>query len=498
MADVVTPVVSDVPAKKPRNGRRKALKETDKSSLINEANIAAQQVFDHASGGIPVVDDLVVEKENRGGGVGSGHSNRKKGKSKKAAVAMKEGSMEELMEMMEKLRIEKERTEEMLKEKDEILKVKEEEKESIRVELRKLQKLKEFKPTLEIPNVQSDKDLKQKKKGCPGRKRPSPPYTLWCKDQWNEIKKENPEAEFKEISNIVAAKWKNLSADQKKPYEDRYQAEKDVYLRVTAQDRREAEAMKLLEEEKKQKTAMELLQQYLQFKQDAEEDDKKKAKKEKDPLKPKQPMSAFFLFSNERRSALLAKSKSIVEAAKIAGEEWKGMNEKLRKPYEEMARQNKERYLKEMEAHKAMKEEEAERNRREEEENMKLQKQEALQLLRRKEKTQNIIKKTKEEKQKSKKNRNDDPNKPKKPASSFLMFSKETRKALQEERPGVTNSTLNALISVKWKELDEGERGMWNARAAEAMEEYKKEMEEYNRLVPAAAADCGVSSGNSK
>ncbi|KAI4378042.1 hypothetical protein MLD38_015583 [Melastoma candidum] len=490
MADVVPPTVPDVPAKKPRNGRRKALKQTDEASLANVANINAQEVLDHSSEGVPAVYDASVEKENRGGG-GSGHSNRKMGKSKgrKAAAAAKEGSMEELMEMMERLRIEKERTEEMLKEKDEILRMKEEEKESLRVELRRLQKLKEFKPNLAIPMVQFDKDQKQKKKGCPERKRPSPPYTLWCKDQWNEIKKENPDADFKEISNIVAAKWKNLSAEQKKPYEDSYRAEKEVYLKETAQDRREAEAMKLLGEEQKQKTAMELLQQYLQFKQDAEEDDKKKTKKEKDPLKPKQPMSAFFLYSNERRSDLIAES-SILEVAKIAGEEWKGMNEKQRKPYEEMARQNKERYLKEMEAYKAMKEEEAEGNRREEEENMKLQKQEALQLLKRKEKTQNLIKKTKEEKQKSKKNKNknDDPNKPKKPASSFLLFSMETRKALQEERPGVTNSTLNALISVKWKELKEEERGMWNARAAVAMETYKKEMEEYNNKQVVAAS----------
>jgi len=36
-------------------------------------------------------------------------------------------------------------------------------------------------------------------------------------------------------------------------------------------------------------------------------------RKEKDPLKPKHPMSAFFLFTNERRAALLADNKSILE-----------------------------------------------------------------------------------------------------------------------------------------------------------------------------------------
>jgi upstream-binding transcription factor len=59
-------------------------------------------------------------------------------------------------------------------------------------------------------------------------------------------------------------------------------------------------------------------------------------RKEKDPLKPKQPLSAFFLFCNERRAALLAENKSVLEVAKIAGEEWKNMTEKQRGPYEEV------------------------------------------------------------------------------------------------------------------------------------------------------------------
>ena len=59
-------------------------------------------------------------------------------------------------------------------------------------------------------------------------------------------------------------------------------------------------------------------------------------RKETDPLKPKQPLSAFFLFCNERRAALLAENKSVLEVAKIAGEEWKNMTEKQRGPYEEV------------------------------------------------------------------------------------------------------------------------------------------------------------------
>lgn len=331
-----------------------------------------------------------------------------------------------------------------------------------------------------------DKEQEKKeknKKGCPETKRPSPSYVLWCKDQWNEAKKANPDADFKEISNILGTKWKTISAEEKKPYEEKYQAEKEAYLQIVGKEKRENEAMRLLEEEQKQKTAMELLEQYLQFKQGAEKENKKK-RKEKDPLKPKHPVSAFFLFSKERRAALLAEDKNVLEIAKIAGEEWKNMTEKQKRPYEEIAKKNKAKYQEEMELYKQQKDEEAENLKKGEEEQMKIQKHEALQLLKKKEKTENIIKKTKENRQKKKKQKekaNSDPNKPKKPASSFLLFSKEARKSFLQERPGINNSTLNALISVKWKELDEQERKIWNDKAKEAMEAYQKELEEYNK-----------------
>ncbi|KAI4326839.1 hypothetical protein L6164_019369 [Bauhinia variegata] len=102
--------------------------------------------------------------------------------------------------------------------------------------------------------------------------------------------------------------------------------------------------MKLLEEEQMQKTAMEWLEQYLQFKQEIEKD-KKKNKKEKDPLKPKHSMSAFYLFTNDRRAALLAAKNSVLEISKITAEEWKNMTEEPRRPYEEIAKQNKEKYV---------------------------------------------------------------------------------------------------------------------------------------------------------
>ncbi|XAR70197.1 hypothetical protein NMG60_11026975 [Bertholletia excelsa] len=495
MADVI-PSVPIVCARKARS--RKALKQKEASS--SEANILAG-----AGSPVPIEPQAKdsAGKENKEGLSQLGVGKKKKAPPKAAKQQNAnsfEQELEEMQEKLQKLKIEKEQTEDLLKAREEMLKVKEEElqtrgreQEKLQMELKKLQKMKEFKPTMTFPMFQSLRDkeqdvkeAKKKKKGGPQIKRPSSPYALWCKDQWNEVKKANPEATFKEISNILGAKWKNVTAEEKKPYEEKYQADKEAYLKVIGNEKRENEAMKLLEEEQKQRTAMELLEQYLQFQQEAKEVDKKKTKKEKDPLKPKQPMSAFFLFASERRAALLAENKSVPEVGKITGEEWKNMTEKQRRPYEERAKQNKEKYMEEMEAYKQKKEEEAVNLTREEEELMKIQKQEALQLLKKKEKTEHIIKKTKENRQKKKKQKEEsDPKKPKKPASSFLLFSKEARKNLMEERPGINNSTLNAFISVKWKELSEEERQVWNEKAAKAMEAYKKEIEEYSKSAAA-------------
>ncbi|XP_037487080.1 high mobility group B protein 6-like [Triticum dicoccoides] len=436
----------------------------------------------------------------------------KGGKAKGAAPSMAD-ELTELQGMLQRLRLEKEKAEEMVRERDEVIRQKEEEietkakqQERLQAELKKMQRVKMFEPTMNLPLVQSllgkdqegdDKGKKKKKKKGKGkagneRKKPAPAYILWCKDQWAEIKK-SPDADFKEVSNALGAKWKTLSNEEKQPYEERYRQEKEAYLQVVGQEKREAEAMKLLDEEQMRWTAKELLEQYLKFRQEAEEEDgnskkaKNKRKKEKDPSKPKQPMPAYFLYSQERRAALAAEKKSVPEIGKITGEEWKGMTEAQKVPYEEVARKQKEEYQKQMEVYKQKKLEENASLEKEEEEQKKILKQEALQLLRKKEKADNIIKKTKEKRQK-KQQQNADPNRPKRPASSFLLFSKEARKQLAEERPGVNNATLSALISVKWKDLSGAEKKVWSEKAAQGMAAYKREMEEYTKAHTSASS----------
>ncbi|CAH9092839.1 unnamed protein product [Cuscuta epithymum] len=472
-----------VPMKKENS--RKALKPQRPSS--SEANIMAG-VLDSDLTDSAFPSGNSAEKENHESfrrknpkkGVGASKAKKQNGDSSF------EKAFYEMQEKLEKLKIEKKHTEELLKARDEMILQKEKEQEKLQSELKKLQKTKEFKPILNFPILMGDRDQKKKGKKVKNsrKKKPATAYLLWCKDQWNEVKKENPKAEFKEVTNLLAAKWKTISAEEKKPYEEKYQSEKEIYLKIVGNDKREHEALRLLEEEQKQKNALELLEQYIQFQQKESEMENKKKKKEKDPLKPKKPLSAFFLFSNERRTALLAENnKNAVEVAKLMGEEWRSLTDEQKAPYEEVAAKNREQYAQEMRSYQKKKEEEAASHEREEEEMMKIKKQEAMQLLK-KEKVENLIKlqKTKDEhkKKQKKEEKQTDPNKPKKPASSFLLFSKEERKKLVEEKLGTNPTSINAIISVKWKELSEEEKQVWSDKAAQAMEAYKKELEEYN------------------
>lgn len=494
-----------------RGGRKAAVKpktvpEIDNivaSPAVKKMKEEDKKLSSSFSPGIPMEDE--AQKENR---VAS--TPRPVGRSRKKSALQNvsnllpppvTNSLQEELEAvrlrLQKMNMEKEKTEKLLEERDAMLREKEAElqlkakaQDKLQLELKKLQKLKGFNPVMSFPLGQSlrmtelaKEEEKKKKKKDPNRpKKPSPAYILWCQEQWNQVKSENPNIVFKDMGAILGAKWKALSTEEKKPYEEKYEAEKEAYLQVVGQERRETEALKLLHDEQKQKTALELLEQYLQYQKDLEGKEKSK-RKEKDPLKPKHPLTAFFAFTNERRAALLEEKHNVLQIAKILGEEWKNMTKEERAPYEQVAAEAKEKYMGEMELYKQKKAEEANSASKEEEELRKLEREQGLQLLRKKEKTETLKRtmKIKLNQKKQLKEKNSDPNRPKKPPTSFLLFSKETRKMLVQERPGINSTTINALISLKWKELDTAEKQKWADMAAVAMVQYKKDVEEYNK-----------------
>lgn len=53
-----------------------------------------------------------------------------------------------------------------------------------------------------------------------------------------------------------------------------------------------------------------------------------------------------------------------------------------------------------------------------------------------------------------------DPNAPKRPASSYIMFQNDIRKDLKEKNPQLNNVDLLALISQKWSEMSEEDKAV--------------------------------------
>jgi hypothetical protein len=78
------------------------------------------------------------------------------------------------------------------------------------------------------------------------------------------------------------------------------------------------------------------------------------SKAQKDPNAPKRPLSTFFLFSQDERPKIKKDnpSLSVADIAKVIGERWRSIGDDKKRGYEERARQEKERYDKEVAEYK--------------------------------------------------------------------------------------------------------------------------------------------------
>merc|ERR1711972_323404 len=134
-----------------------------------------------------------------------------------------------------------------------------------------------------------------------------------------------------EVSKKAGELWKTLGAAEKKKYDDLAAKDKARY---------EEEVKTLGKRERQPK----------------KDRAGKKAKKDKDA--PKRPMSAYFLWTQENREAVMKKhgiEKAGPEFTRKAAEEWKTVSEKTKGEYEKKAAAAKEQYQKDLEAYKASK-----------------------------------------------------------------------------------------------------------------------------------------------
>ncbi|EKM75740.1 hypothetical protein AGABI1DRAFT_116212 [Agaricus bisporus var. burnettii JB137-S8] len=87
-----------------------------------------------------------------------------------------------------------------------------------------------------------------------------------------------------------------------------------------------------------------------------------------------------------------------------------------------------------------------------------------------------------------------DPNAPKRPASSYILFQNEIRKQLKDQHPELTNAELLNMISDIWKKMSEDEKATYHKLVEDAKERYSQDKKAYDSRTPeeVAAANAAV------
>eukprot|EP01050_Picozoa_sp_SAG11_P025665 SAG11_NODE_5870_length_1444_cov_1.449814_1_plen_163_part_00 len=158
--------------------------------------------------------------------------------------------------------------------------------------------------------------------------------------------------------------------------------------------------------------------------------------KKKDPDAPKRGMSAFMFYSVKRRPQLKAQNPdwAFGEFAKAIGAEWAGMSDKQKKPYNNQAAKDKQRYLDEMEDYEAPSDDDE-----------------------------------------PKKRKKKDPNAPKRAMTAFMFYSIERRPQLKEEHPDWAFGEFGKQIGMEWREMSDDDKEPYTDQAAADKERYLAE-----------------------
>ena len=143
-------------------------------------------------------------------------------------------------------------------------------------------------------------------------KKPLSAYFLFSQEERLKVKGEYPDYSITEVAKELGRRWATLDPGLKQSYEHRYQDSRKQY-----------------------ETALNAY---------------KPQKKKKDPNAPKQPLSAYFLFSQEERLKVKGENPnySICEVAKELGRRWAEMAPEVKQRYQQMAEEGRQKYDQDM------------------------------------------------------------------------------------------------------------------------------------------------------
>eukprot|EP00586_Coscinodiscus_wailesii_P005793 CAMPEP_0172483170 /NCGR_PEP_ID=MMETSP1066-20121228/10046_1 /TAXON_ID=671091 /ORGANISM="Coscinodiscus wailesii, Strain CCMP2513" /LENGTH=319 /DNA_ID=CAMNT_0013246883 /DNA_START=249 /DNA_END=1208 /DNA_ORIENTATION=+ len=271
----------------------------------------------------------------------------------------------------------------------------------------------------------------QTKKRSRGKKDPNAPKKNWTSFMFfsnakrAEIKEENPDATFGELSKLIGAEFKALSSEEKSYYIEQADEDKLRYQREMA----------------------EYSPPSSDGDSDSDSDAPKTKKKKKDPKAPKKNLSAYNYFFQAKRDEIKEDNPDATfgELSKLISQEFRSLDTMEKIEYEDKAKKDKARYESEMRSY----------NKR------------------------NGIKGGKTGKPVK------DPNAPKKNLSSYMLYANHARAKVKERNPDATFGELGKILGQKFRNLSSKDRKKWDEKAAAdkkryliAMEAYKKKKEE--------------------
>jgi len=240
-------------------------------------------------------------------------------------------------------------------------------------------------------------------------KKPLSAYFLFSQEERLKVKAEFPDYSITEVAKELGRRWATIDPTIKQSYEQRYQESRRQYEQA--------------------------LQAY------------KPQKKKKDPNAPKQPLSAYFLFSQEERLKVKAEhpNYSICEIAKELGRRWADMAPEVKQRYQQMAEEGRQKYDQDMAAYRQDNRFEDPKPKR-------------------------------------------DPNMPKQPLSTYFLFSQEERLKVKAEHPNYSICEIAKELGRRWAVMQPDVKQRYQQMAEQGRQKYDQEMAAYRQANPTPAA----------
>jgi len=144
-------------------------------------------------------------------------------------------------------------------------------------------------------------------------------WIIYTNEMRTKFKADNPEKSTTELTTLMSQEWRNMTDEDKKKYIDLAEVDKQRYMKEKEEYDSNSD----------------------NDSSDTENEKPKKEKKEKDPDAPKKNVNSYMHFSRVIR----AKHPDVKHTAAALKVMWADLDDKSE--YEEMAKVDKERYLKE-------------------------------------------------------------------------------------------------------------------------------------------------------